>query len=302
MRRVQRLLLAQQPLPRAARLLRQDRLRPRLLSSSAAGEAQGAALRWGTRVALMSVPAATFVGAYLWRHWGGNSDDPFVEPNEVPRAHFDKKYELKRSLGKGGFGEVWLAVERSSGREVAVKVLPLKVLPRSFVEQEVNALRRVGRHPNVVELLDVFWIKPDRERPFGEACLVMELAGGGGLFERLVEEGAYSEEYAAKILRQIAVALYHLHSRGIVHRDIKPENVVFASGDSGSSASVVKLIDFGTAVALEGKGEKVSSGGRIGTWSYWAPEQMNKQPYDFAVDMWSLGVLAYILLVGGGVS
>ena len=61
---------------------------------------------------------------------------------------------------------------------------------------------------------------------------------------------------------------------------------------------VVKLIDFGTAVALEERGAKVSSGGRIGTWSYWAPEQLNQQPYDFAVDMWSLGILLYILLVG----
>ena len=86
----------------------------------------------------------------------------------------------------------------------------------------------------------------------------MELAAGGGLFERLVDEGAYSEEYAAKILRQIAIALYHLHSRGIVHRDIKPENVVFESEQKGDTH--VKLIDFGTAVALEERGEKISSG------------------------------------------
>ena len=102
------------------------------------------------------------------------------------------------------------------------------------------------------------WIAPDDENPFGEAALVMELAAGGGLFERLVDEGAYSEEYAAKILRQIAIALYHLHSRGIVHRDIKPENVVFESEQKGDTH--VKLIDFGTAVALEERGEKISSG------------------------------------------
>ena len=74
----------------------------------------------------------------------------------------------------------------------------------------------------------------------------MELAAGGGLFERLVDEGAYSEEYAARILQQIAVALYHLHSRGIVHRDVKPENVVLMSRDADSP---VKLIDFGAAVS-----------------------------------------------------
>ena len=91
------------------------------------------------------------------------------------------------------------------------------------LRQEITAMRRCGRHPNVVALLDAFWISPDRDNPHGEAALVMEVATGGGLFERLVEDGAYSEEYAAKILQQIAVALYHIHSRGILHRDIKPE-------------------------------------------------------------------------------
>lgn len=62
--------------------------------------------------------------------------------------------------------------------------------------------------------------------------------------------------------------------------------------------AAVKLIDFGTAVVLEEEGAKIKGGGRIGTWSYWAPEQLAQEPYDFAVDMWSLGVLMYILLVG----
>ena len=113
---------------------------------------------------------------------------------------------MKKSLGKGGFGEVWLALDVSSGKEVAIKVLSMKQLPRSMVEQEITAMQRCGRHPNVVSLLDAFWIAPDKTNPHGEAALVMEVAAGGGLFERLVEDGAYSEEYAAKILQQIAVA------------------------------------------------------------------------------------------------
>ena len=125
MRRVQR-IWAQKSLPRASRLLWQDSqllLQPqrRLLSTAA----QGAGTSWGRRAAALSLPVATFAGIYMWRHWGGASIDDgssFADSNEVPRAHFDKKYELKRSLGKGGFGEVWLAVERSSGRQVAVKV------------------------------------------------------------------------------------------------------------------------------------------------------------------------------------
>lgn len=226
--------------------------------------------------------AAAGGGAYFWRqqqHQGSGASSSSSRPEdngEVPRSTLERRYKMDKSLGKGGFGEVWLATDRRTGQKVAVKVLSLKQLPKAMVEQEITAMRRCGRHPNVVALLDVVWVQPDSTNPYGEAALVMELAGGGGLFERLVEEGAYSEEYAAKITRQIAVALYHLHSRGIVHRDIKPENVVFESEEKGKVG--VKLIDFGTALALEQEGEKVKSGGRIGTWSYWAPEQLNNEP------------------------
>jgi serine/threonine protein kinase len=115
-------------------------------------------------------------------------------------------------------------------------------------------MRRCGTHPHVIELLAVVWVSPHGSHKNGEAALIMELAGGGGLFERLVSEGAYTEQRASKIMRQIALAVYHLHSRGILHRDLKPENVVF---DSDAPDATVKLIDFGTAVALEGQGEQV---------------------------------------------
>ena len=135
-------------------------------------------------------------------------------------------------------------------------------------------MRRCGKHPHVCELLSVMWVLPDDENTKGEAALVMELCKGGGLFERLCSSGPYSEHIASAIMRQMALAVYHLHSRGIVHRDIKPENVVF---DSERDDSGVKLIDFGTAIALDKEKETVSGGGRIGTWSYWAPEQLDKK-------------------------
>jgi len=213
----------------------------------------------------------------------------------MTRSQLESRYKMEKRIGQGGFGDVWLARDTRTGRRVAVKLLPLDRLPRRMVEQEVEAMRRCGSHPHVIELLAVVWVSPHGSHKNGEAALVMELAGGGGLFERLVSEGAYTEQLASKIMRQIALAVYHLHSRGILHRDLKPENVVF---DSDAADATVKLIDFGTAVALEGQGEQVSGGGRIGTWSYWAPEQLAQQPYGFEVDMWSLGVLLYILLVG----
>ena len=80
----------------------------------------------------------------------------------------------------------------------------------------------------MVSIRDIVWVLPDSEDAHGEAWLVMDLAGGGGLFERLVSEGVYSECQAAAVLQQVAMAVYHLHSRGIVHRNIKPEHVVFS--------------------------------------------------------------------------
>jgi calcium-dependent protein kinase len=227
------------PPSRAAAVARRS-LR-RLSSTGGGSAATGSAnSSWMPVLAGGAAAAAVAVtGVYAYRQLLQPSSQPQSSSSrpedngEVPRSQLTKRYNLEKSLGKGGFGEVWLATDRRTGQKVAVKVLSLKQLPRSMVEQEITAMRRCGQHPNVVALLDVVWVQPDNINPYGEAVLVMELAAGGGLFERLVEEGAYSEEYAAKITRQIAVALYHLHSRGIVHRDIKPENVVFESEEKG---------------------------------------------------------------------
>ena len=205
-----------QLLRRAAtpRLLLSARRRPLCTPPAGAGNATFAA--WAPRVALAAVPISVGAGLYVWRNWDNGSDArsraTAWTTGEIPRSQFESRYRLKKSLGKGGFGEVWLALDVSSGKEVAIKVLSMKQLPRSMVEQEITAMQRCGRHPNVVSLLDAFWIAPDKTNPHGEAALVMEVAAGGGLFERLVEDGAYSEEYAAKILQQIAVALYHLRT------------------------------------------------------------------------------------------
>ena len=184
---------------------------------------------------------------------------------EVPRSALTARYEFKKCLGKGGFGDVWLAVEVATGKKVAVKKMSLENQSRAMVEQEVGALRRCGNHPNVGKLIEVLWVKPDAEHQCTEAYLVLELASGGGMFERLVSEGAYTEKLASAMMQQVARAIYHLHSRGIIHRDIKPENIVFETAEPGSE---VQVIDFGTAIILEEKDAKVVAGGRIGTWSY----------------------------------
>lgn len=168
-------------LARRARL--STRRATRQLSASASS---ASASVWGPRIALASLPIGTAAGLYLWRKWdsGGqlnNNTTRVEDADSVPRSAFDRQYKLMRSLGKGGFGEVWLAVEKGTGRNVAVKILSLKQLPRSMVEQEITAMRRTGRHHNIVALIDAFWIAPDEDNPFGEAALVMELAAGGGV-------------------------------------------------------------------------------------------------------------------------
>ena len=105
---------------------------------------------WGPRIALISLPLGTGAGLYVWRNYdelvGGTGKKAGMNLNDddVPRSQFRKSYRLDRSLGKGGFGEVWLAIEKGTGKKVAVKILSLKHLPRAMVEQEVTAMRRCG--------------------------------------------------------------------------------------------------------------------------------------------------------------
>jgi len=270
------------------------RLRPRVHLVRRCASVAAKPPNWYLRAAAASIPIGAVVFA-VREHLRQPSTSWDSDDLSVTRAELERRYRFAKSLGRGGFGDVWLAHDVSGDRPVAIKVLSLEKLSRGMIEQEIAAMKRCGSHPNVVEFLQVVWVQPDSINEHGEAALVMEVAAGGGLFERLIAEGAYTEQLASGIVQQIARALYHLHSRGIVHRDIKPENVVF---EHEAEDAPVKLIDFGTAAVLEADGAKVSGGGRIGTWSYWAPEQLAQQEYDFAVDMWSLGLVMFILLVG----
>jgi serine/threonine protein kinase len=140
-------------------------------------------------------------------------------------------------------------------------------------------------HPNCVQLYEMY------ETP-KKLYMVMELLRGRELFDRIVERQSYSESDASTLMTSVLHAIEYLHSIGVVHRDLKPENIIYASPDS----NVVKITDFGLAKHRADTDAKMVTG--CGTLGYAAPEVLKNEPYGKAVDMWSVGVILYILLCG----
>jgi len=196
----------------------------------------------------------------------------------------------KGLLGAGHFAQVYRGVSTFDNKPVALKRISRAGQSDKTLQTEVEALLLVKGHPNIVSLYEVFI---GRERVF----LAMELLEGGELFQRIVDNGAYSESNASIHLGKIAKALLHMHSQGIVHRDLKPENLVLATKDPNSE---IKISDFGLSKILEKN--QVLMATVCGTNAYAAPEiglsaSPGEEHYDAKVDMWSLGVIMYVLLV-----
>jgi len=193
-------------------------------------------------------------------------------------------FEVGRPLGRGKFGSVYLARERRSRHVVALKVLHKGQLRRSHVEHQLRREVEIQahlRHPNVLALYGWFH---DADRVF----LILEYAAKGELYRRLQAAGRFSEREAATHVAQLARALRHLHSRGVLHRDIKPENLLLGLGNE------LKLADFGWSVHAPGDRRSTL----CGTLDYLPPEMVEGLPHGRGADVWSLGVLAYELLFG----
>ncbi|XP_075327359.1 calcium/calmodulin-dependent protein kinase type 1D [Odontesthes bonariensis] len=197
-----------------------------------------------------------------------------------------KIFDFKEVLGTGAFSEVVLAQERLTGRMFAVKCIPKKALKgkESSIENEIAVLRRI-KHENIVALEDI------HETP-DHLYLIMQLVSGGELFDRIVEKGFYTEKDASTLIRQVLDAVNYLHRMGIVHRDLKPENLLYFNPQDESK---IMISDFGLS-KMEGSGDVMSTA--CGTPGYVAPEVLAQKPYSKAVDCWSIGVIAYILLCG----
>ena len=229
-----------------------------------------------------------------------------------------REYELGEELGAGGFSTVRLGTHRLTGQQVAVKTL--RKLTSSRMEAHLDAsdlamirnevmivsfLSEFVRHPNVVRLVDVFEEDTD-------VHLVQELCKGGELFYRIelklqqvherararpgipVEESAlFSERDAAGIVLQVASGLHELHGKGVIHRDLKPENLLY---ETTGADSLIKITDFGLSYKL-GTEDPMKSR-LLGSIDYIAPEVLTRRWYTKAGDMWSLGVITFILLSG----
>jgi len=213
-----------------------------------------------------------------------NFDHTFSRANPGKLADF---YTVdQNTLGEGSFGSCYRCRCKQTGAERAVKSIDIKTVknPVRF-EREISIARQLD-HPNVVRLFETF-------RDARKIYLVMELCTGRELFERIVDEapGGFNELKAAKYIRQIVAALCYLHAQGYAHRDVKPENFLL---QSEAPDAALKIIDFGLACTFE-RGNPMTT--KAGTAYYVAPEVL-KGEYDERCDIWSAGVISFILLCG----
>ncbi|KAM9359012.1 serine/threonine-protein kinase DCLK1b isoform 3-T3 [Symphorus nematophorus] len=214
----------------------------------------------------------------------GSEAEPVDEYPSVP-ATIAERYKVGRTLGDGNFAVVRECVERSTGREYALKIISKDKCrgKEHMIQSEVSILRRV-KHPNIVLLIEEM-------DTHSELYLVMELVKGGDLFDAITSSNKYTERDASCMLFNLASAIKYLHSLNIVHRDIKPENLLVYEHQDGSKS--LKLGDFGLATVVNGPLYTV-----CGTPTYVAPEIVAETGYGLKVDIWAAGVITYILLCG----
>uniref|UniRef100_A0A671URL2 Serine/threonine-protein kinase DCLK2 n=1 Tax=Sparus aurata TaxID=8175 RepID=A0A671URL2_SPAAU len=211
---------------------------------------------------------------------------PAVNGNRYPPASsISEKYKIGKVIGDGNFAVVKECVERSTGKEFALKIIDKAKCSgkEHLIENEVAVLRKV-KHPNIIMLIE----EVDTS---SELYLVMELVKGGDLFDAITSSAKYTERDATAMVYNLAGALKYLHSINIVHRDIKPENLLVFEYPDGTKS--LKLGDFGLATVVEGPLYTV-----CGTPTYVAPEIISESGYGLKVDIWAAGVITYILLCG----
>ena len=213
--------------------------------------------------------------------------------NEVIVSQSNKKpsddYKRLNFLGEGSYAAVYCVENRITGSKRAMKVISKNENCSEDDDREIlneiNILRTLD-HPNILKIFEFYSSKESYS-------IVTELCQGGELFQEIIDRGPFNETYAAYVMLQILSAINYCHGMKIVHRDLKPENILIVERDS-SGRPRIKIADFGTSKMFE-KGAVQRK--LVGSSYYIAPEVLKKH-YDEKCDIWSCGVIMYIVLSG----
>ncbi|CAL0301163.1 unnamed protein product [Lupinus luteus] len=218
---------------------------------------------------------------------------PVVQKQEAtilgkPLEDIKKYYTLGKELGRGQFGVTYLCTENSTGYTFACKsILKRKLVSKADkedIKREIQIMQHLSGQPNIVEFKGAY---EDRY----SVHLVMELCAGGELFDRIIAQGHYSERAAASMCRAIVNVVHICHFMGVLHRDLKPENFLLSSTDEDAT---LKATDFGLSVFIEeGKVYRDMVGS-----AYYVPPEVLRRSYGKEIDVWSAGIILYILLSG----
>ncbi|KAJ9184598.1 hypothetical protein P3X46_004310 [Hevea brasiliensis] len=203
-------------------------------------------------------------------------------------GHLKEYYKLVGKLGHGQFGTTFLCVEKGTGKQYACKSIAKSKLStqddEEDVRREIQIMHHLSGHPDVISIKGAY-------EDAVAVHVVMELCAGGELFDRIIKRGHYTEKKAAQLTRTIVGVIEACHSLGVMHRDLKPENFLFVNEQEDSS---LKAIDFGLSVFFK-PGDIFTD--VVGSPYYVAPEVLRKR-YGLEADVWSAGIMVYILLSG----
>jgi len=215
---------------------------------------------------------------------GGIATSMFILDNKGKIIDF---YDLdKKKLGEGSYGSVCKARHKSTKMRRAVKTISKAQMKNVERFKQEIAIMKMMDHPNIIKLYESF-------EDHRSIYLVMELCEGGELFDSIIESGHFKEAQAAGLMQQIVRAIFYMHENHICHRDLKPENFLF-SAKQPLEKTLLKIIDFGLSCKFE-IGDVLST--KAGTPYYVAPQVLSGK-YDHMSDLWSCGVIMYVMLCG----
>ncbi len=209
---------------------------------------------------------------------------------------FLRRYEISHAIGRGAFATVYKGRDLRSDRDVAVKFLHLDdPVARARFEVEAQVIARLS-HPATVRVFDYGNCE-------GTPFMVLDYVAGRTLRDMLMWKGAFPVDRAVNILLQILGSVEEAHQQGIIHRDLKPENIFVSQPDPSQAVDRVRVLDFGVAKVQHAHGSKGTArltiqGTVVGTLRFMSPEQLRSEEVGPATDLFSIGIIAYEMLVG----